>query len=77
MLFLPSDNLIGDINQFNKSISTHKKCLSKNNIFIFGNKTISPSSEYGYFLVKKISKYINKVIRFIEKPDKNKLKNNF
>ena len=74
MLFLPSDNLIGDINQFNKSISTHKKCLSKNNIFIFGNKTISPSSEYGYFLVKKISKYINKVIRFIEKPDKNKLK---
>ena len=74
MLFLPSDNLIGDINQFNKSISIHKKCLSENNIFIFGNKTISPSSEYGYFLVKKISKYINKVIRFIEKPDKNKLK---
>ncbi len=74
MLFLPSDNLIGDINQFNKSINIHKKCLSENNIFIFGNKTISPSSEYGYFLVKKISKYINKVIRFIEKPDKNKLK---
>ena len=74
ILFLPSDNLIGDINQFNKSISVHKKYLNENNIFIFGIKTISPSSEYGYFLIKKISKYINKVIRFIEKPNKNKLR---
>jgi len=74
MLFFPSDNLIGDINQFYKSIGIYKKCLNEKNVFIFGNKTISPSSEYGYFLVKKISKYINKVIRFIEKPNKYKLK---
>ena len=34
MIFLPSDNLIGKINQFNKSISSNKKHLSENNIFI-------------------------------------------
>ena len=41
---------------------------------MFGIKPISPSSEYGYFLTKKISKNINKVNKFIEKPDKKKLK---
>ncbi len=74
MIFLPSDNLIGKINQFNKSINSHKKYLSNNNIFIFGIKPVSPSSEYGYFLTKKISKNLNKVDRFIEKPNKNKAK---
>jgi mannose-1-phosphate guanylyltransferase/mannose-6-phosphate isomerase len=74
MIFLPSDNLIGKINQFNKSLNSHKKYLSDKNIFIFGIKSTSPSSEYGYFLTKKISKNINKVDRFIEKPDKNKAK---
>ena len=56
MIFFSSDNLIGKINQFNKSINSHKKYLSNNNIFIFGIKPTSPSSEYGYFLTKKISK---------------------
>jgi len=74
MVFFTSDNLIGKINQFNKSINSHKKYLSDNNIFIFGIKHTSPSSEYGYFLTKKISKNLNKVDRFIEKPNKNKVK---
>ena len=74
MIFFSSDNLIGKINQFNKSIHFHKKYLNENNIFIFGIKPISLSSEYGYFLTKKVSKSINKVSRFIEKPNKNKLK---
>ena len=74
MIFFSSDNLIGKINQFNKSINSHKKYLSNNNIFIFGIKPVSPSSEYGYFLTKKISKNLNKVDRFIEKPNKNKAK---
>ena len=74
MIFFSSDNLIGKINQFNKSIDIHQKYLNENNIFIFGIKPISPSSEYGYFLTKKISKYIHKVHKFIEKPNKNKLK---
>ena len=49
MIFLPADHLIDKINQFNKSISSNKKHLSENNIFIFGIKPTSPSSEYGYF----------------------------
>ena len=75
MIFLPADHLIDKINQFNKSISSNKKHLSENNIFIFGIKPTSPSSEYGYFLTKKISKNLNKVDRFIEKPNVNKAKN--
>ena len=68
MIFLPADHLIENTNQFNKSIYLNKKCLSENNIFIFGIKPNLPSSQYGYFLTKKTSKDINKVVKFIEKP---------
>jgi len=74
MIFFSSDNLIGKIKQFNRSINSHKKYLSSNNIFIFGLKPTSPSSEYGYFFTKKIPSNLNKVHRFIEKPNKNKVK---
>jgi mannose-1-phosphate guanylyltransferase/mannose-6-phosphate isomerase len=74
MIFFSSDNLIGKIDQFNKSIVNNRKHLTENNIFIFGIKATSPSSEYGYFFTKKISKEINKVTKFIEKPNKNKIK---
>ena len=69
MIFLPADQLIEHTNQFNKSINLNKKYLSEDNIFIFGIKPNSPSSEYGYFLTEKISKNINKVVKFIEKPN--------
>jgi len=68
MIFFPSDHLIEKINQFNRSINLNKKHLNENNIFIFGIKPNSPSPQYGYFFTKKISKNINKVIKFIEKP---------
>ncbi len=74
MIFFSSDNLIGNTSHFNKSINFHKKYLNENNIFVFGIKPITPSSEYGYFLTKKISKNLNKVSKFIEKPNKAKLK---
>ena len=74
MIFFSSDNLIGKINIFNKAIHTHSKHLTDNNIFIFGVKPMSPSSEYGYFLSKKNLNNINKVTKFIEKPNKNKVK---
>ena len=69
MIFLSADHLIKKINQFNKSIISNKKYLNDSNIFIFGIKPSSPSSEYGYFLTKKISRDINKVDKFIEKPN--------
>ncbi len=74
MIFFPSDNLIGKLNVFNRSISMHKKYLSDQNIFIFGIKPTSPSSEYGYFITRKTLKRLNKVHSFIEKPNKNKVK---
>ena len=68
MIFFPADHLIENTIQFNKSINLNKKYLNENNIFIFGIKPSFPSSQYGYFLTKKISKNINKVVKFIEKP---------
>ena len=74
MIFFSADHLIKKKDRFNKSIISNKKYLNENNIFIFGIKPTSPSSEYGYFLTKKISRNINKVDRFIEKPNINKAK---
>ena len=71
MIFFSADHLIEKRNQFNKSIISNKKYLNDSNIFIFGIKPTSPSTEYGYFLTKKISRNINKVSRFIEKPNTN------
>ena len=74
MIFLPADHLIEKTNQFNRSIKLNKKHLNEDNIFIFGIKPNSHSSQYGYFITKKISKGINKVIKFIEKPKENNAK---
>ncbi len=74
MIFFSADHLIEKIDRFNKSIISNKKYLNDNNIFIFGIKPTSPTSEYGYFLTKKISRNINKVVRFIEKPNTHKAK---
>ena len=74
MIFFPSDHLIEKIDQFNNSINSNKKLLDENNIFIFGIKPTSPSTQYGYFLTKKISKSLNRVVKYIEKPNINKAK---
>jgi len=74
MIYFPSDNLLTNENTFKKFLYLYKKYLTLDNIFIFGIKPKSPSSEYGYFLTKKIKKNLNKVTRFIEKPNKSKVK---
>jgi len=71
MIFFPADHLIENTNQFYRSINLNKKHLNEDNIFIFGIKPNSPSSQYGYFFTKKISKGLNKVVKFIEKPNEN------
>ena len=68
MIFFPADHLIEKNNQLNRLINLNKKYLDDDNIFIFGIKPNTPSSQYGYFLTKRNSKDINKVVRFIEKP---------
>ena len=71
MIFFPADHLIEKTNHLNKAIISNKKYLDEDNIFIFGIKPSSPSSQYGYFLPKKTSKGLNKVSKFIEKPNIN------
>ncbi len=74
IIFFPADHLIEKTSAFNKSINKNKKNLNNRNIFIFGIKPTNPSSEYGYFLSKKINKNFIKVTKFIEKPNKHKAK---
>ena len=74
LMFFTADHLIEKMNVFNKAINVNKSKLTDKNIFIFGIKPTSPSSEYGYFLTTKIKNNINKVTKFIEKPNLPKAK---
>ena len=74
LMFFAADHLIEKASIFNKAINKNKTNLTDQNIFIFGIKPTSPSSEYGYFLTKKIKGNINKVTKFIEKPKEAKAK---
>ena len=74
LMFLAADHLVEKNVSFIKSIKKNIKYLTKDNIFIFGIKPTSPSSEYGYFLTKKMAGNVNKVTKFIEKPNKEKAK---
>ena len=74
LMFFAADHLIEKASIFNKAINKNKFNLTDQNIFIFGIKPTSPSSEYGYFLTKKIKGNINKVTKFIEKPKEAKAK---
>ena len=74
LMFFAADHLIEKASIFNKAINKNKTNLTDQNIFIFGIKPTSPSSEYGYFLTKKLKRSINKVTKFIEKPKEDKAK---
>ena len=73
IMFFSSDHLIEKYSILNKSLKKNIKNLNDNNIFIFGIKPKAPSTEYGYFVTKK-HKQINKVVKFHEKPNRNKAK---
>ena len=73
MIFLPADHLIENHSIFTKSIKNNSNNLDEENISIFGVKPNSPSSQYGYIVTKK-KNGINKVIKFIEKPNTNHAK---
>jgi mannose-1-phosphate guanylyltransferase/mannose-6-phosphate isomerase len=74
LMFFSADHLIEKMSEFNKAINKNKSKLTDQNIFIFGIKPTAPSSEYGYFVTKKINGDINKVTKFIEKPKEAKAK---
>ncbi|WP_415321690.1 sugar phosphate nucleotidyltransferase [Candidatus Pelagibacter sp. Uisw_092] len=74
LMFFAADHLIEKGSIFNKAINKNKTNLTDQNIFIFGIKPTAPSSEYGYFITKKVKGNINKVTKFIEKPKEAKAK---
>ncbi|MDB9957228.1 sugar phosphate nucleotidyltransferase [Candidatus Pelagibacter sp.] len=74
LMFFAADHIIEKASIFNKAVNKDKANLTDQNIFIFGIKPTSPSSEYGYFITKKIKGNINKVTRFVEKPTEIKAK---
>ena len=74
IIFFAADHLVEKSNVFNRSINKNKIYLNDKNIFIFGIKPSNPSSQYGYFLTKKVRRNINKVVKFIEKPNTTKAK---
>ena len=74
ILFLPSDHYLPEKNKFNKILKSNLSQLNNNNIFIFSVKPNNPSPDYGYLLSKKINKKINKVVKFIEKPNERNAK---
>ena len=73
LIFFSADHLIDRFGKFNSEIKRNKKFLTDKNIFIFGIKPINPSNQYGYFLTKR-KKSLNKVTKFIEKPNKMRAK---
>ena len=74
LMYFAADHLIEKSTILNRSLNKNKINLNDKNIFIFGIKPTNPSSEYGYFLTKKVKKNVNKVIKFIEKPNLSKAK---
>jgi mannose-1-phosphate guanylyltransferase/mannose-6-phosphate isomerase len=74
LMFFAADHLIEKTSIFNKAINKNKDNLTDQNIFIFGIKPTAPSSEYGYFITKKVKGNIDKVTKFIEKPKEAKAK---
>ena len=74
LIFLSADHIVEKSLILNKAIKKNTINLTDENVIIFGIKPTSPSSEYGYFLTKKNKMNLNKVTKFIEKPDINKAK---
>ncbi|MDA9606257.1 sugar phosphate nucleotidyltransferase [Candidatus Pelagibacter sp.] len=74
LMFFAADHLIEKASIFNNAINKNKDNLTDQNIFIFGIKPTAPSSEYGYFITKKVKGNINKITKFIEKPTEAKAK---
>ena len=72
IIFLSSDHLIENVKKFNKTLKNNMKYLNDKNIFLFGIKPSFPSDQYGYIISKKINKNLNRVLKFVEKPDQKK-----
>ena len=71
LIFLPADQLIDNTKSFNMAVKQNAKKLNKDNICIFGIKPWEASDQFGYFLTNSST---NKVVNFIEKPNRSAAK---
>lgn len=74
IIVLPADHLVSKKKEF---ISCIKKAFNyirenKNSLITFGIRPSRPETGYGYILNKKSNKGINRVIKFVEKPNYEK-----
>jgi mannose-1-phosphate guanylyltransferase/mannose-6-phosphate isomerase len=73
----PSDHYISRNKEFHDSCLIARNNLKNEGLTLFGVKPDNASSEFGYINTSGLSKNINEVIEFIEKPDKEKAKEIF
>ena len=69
VLIVPSDHLIKDIENWNKTVKIADELASEGYIVTFGIKPAYPETGYGYIKTNKPLKKGYKVERFVEKPD--------
>jgi len=74
MIFLTADHLIEKVSKFNIEIKKNTKYLTDKNIFIFGIKPNTPSDQFGYLITTKVKNNLNKVTKFVEKPNQTNAK---
>ena len=71
----PSDHYISKNKEFHDTCKVALEKSEENCLVLFGIRTESPSSEYGYIVSKSHEEEVNKVKKFVEKPDFDKAKN--
>ena len=70
ILLIPSDHAISDKKKFNESIRNGIDDAINGNIVLFGIKSISPETGYGYISIKNNANNKSYIInKFIEKPN--------
>jgi mannose-1-phosphate guanylyltransferase / mannose-6-phosphate isomerase len=69
MLVLPADHLIPDSSSFVADALEAARRASLGDLVLFGIQPSGPETGFGYIEVEKLSREVQPVIRFVEKPD--------
>ncbi len=69
LLVMPSDHLIKNQDAFMQAIESAKSFAMEDKLITFGAKPEYPETGYGYINLESISEPVNKVARFVEKPN--------
>lgn len=69
LIVMPSDHLIKDEMAFIDAIEASKQFADQGKLITFGAKPEYPETGYGYINLESTANAVNKVARFVEKPD--------